>query len=183
MHRMEKVNLGLTGMAWNGGSWLWPNINGSRNNWFAPLSLDGWGKNNLRKEHKEEEEQVGAPTVSSAVIRGSNELEDFPCPWHVKMSQCHNVSHLFHVSINNKKLHLHFFEHFVSLCHIVSQYGTCHECHTCDICHTCHKYQNQVSLVIKCVIGGLLVTDFNQVWGWRREVGKKWFQGLRLTYL
>jgi hypothetical protein len=36
------------------------------------------------------------------------------------------------------------------------------------MCHTYHKYQCHVSLVNKCFIGDLLVTDFNKVWrgGW-----------------
>jgi hypothetical protein len=41
-------------------------------------------------------------------------------------------------------------------------------CQTCDTCHTYHKYQWYVSLVFKCVIVGLLITNFNQV---RREWG------------
>jgi hypothetical protein len=48
-------------------------------------------------------------------------------------------------------------------CHIVSQCDTCHECHICDMCHTCHNYHCHVSLVIQCVIGGLLGTEFNKV--------------------
>jgi hypothetical protein len=38
------------------------------------------------------------------------------------------------------------------------------------MCLTCYKYHCHVSLVIKCVIGGLLVTNLNKVW-W--GVGKK----------
>jgi hypothetical protein len=37
-------------------------------------------------------------------------------------------------------------------------------------CHTCHKYHLYVSLVIKCVIGGSLVTNFNQVQGGCQKV-------------
>jgi hypothetical protein len=47
--------------------------------------------------------------------------------------------------------------------------------------HTCHRYQCQVSLVIKCILGSLLGTDFNQVCG-GGEI-KKWFQGLRQLLL
>jgi hypothetical protein len=38
-------------------------------------------------------------------------------------------------------------------------------CVTCYGCHTCDKYHCRVSLVIKCVVGGLLVTDFNDIGG------------------
>jgi hypothetical protein len=57
-----------------------------------------------------------------------------------------------------------FLNFFVSSWHIVSQCDTVMDgCHHCDKCHTCHKYHCHVSLVIKCVVGGLLVTDFKQV--------------------
>jgi hypothetical protein len=47
----------------------------------------------------------------------------------------------------------------------VSQCNSSHVCHTCNLCHTCRKSHCHVSLDIKCVTGGLLVTDFNKVWG------------------
>jgi hypothetical protein len=50
--------------------------------------------------------------------------------------------------------------------HIVSHCDTCRGCHMCDTrlrCHTCHKRHFYVSLVIKCVIGSSLVTNFNKV--------------------
>jgi hypothetical protein len=40
-----------------------------------------------------------------------------------------------------------------------------HRCHFCETRHTCHKYQYHVTLVIKCVKEGVLVTDFNKVLG------------------
>jgi hypothetical protein len=96
-----------------------------------------------------------------------------------KVSKCHIVSHC--VTSIPQLAYLQFFLFFVNFlllwCHIVSQCDTCHECPICEMCHTCHKYHCHVSLVIHCVIGGLLGTDFNKVRaGW---VGKKWFQSLR----
>jgi hypothetical protein len=50
--------------------------------------------------------------------------------------------------------------HAVSHCVTVWQiYGF----HFCETRHTCHKYQYNVTLVIKCVKEGALVTDFNKV--------------------
>jgi hypothetical protein len=46
-----------------------------------------------------------------------------------------------------------------------SQCDTSHVCHTCDISHTCHKYCCHVPFDVKCVIGGLLITNFNKFWG------------------
>jgi hypothetical protein len=77
-----------------------------------------------------------------------------------EVSQCLCVSHIFHVPIG-------IFIFLSFLCHRVtlSQCDTLHGCHTCATCHTCHIYHCHVSLDIKSVIRGLLVSDFNEVEG------------------
>jgi hypothetical protein len=61
----------------------------------------------------------------------------------------------------------------------MSQRDTRHGCHICDMRHTCDKYHCHVSLVIQCVLRGLLGADFNKVRGGVGGVAKKWLQGLR----
>jgi hypothetical protein len=72
--------------------------------------------------------QVGAPTVSSAVIWGSNELEDCWCQRRVKVF----ISHLAYFEL------FFIFELFcVIVLHCVTvQCDTRHGCHTFDIWHT-----------------------------------------------
>jgi hypothetical protein len=54
----------------------------------------------------------------------------------------------------------------------VTVYDTCYGRNIFDMCHTSHNYHCLVSLlVIKCVIGTLLVIDFNLVWGrWEKKL-------------
>jgi hypothetical protein len=109
--------------------------------------------------------------VPLAVIIRSNEFEDFRCHKSVKVSDSVTLCNIY---IILQLAYLHFFCFFVNFlllwCHIVT---SCHECHNCDMCHTCLKYHCHVSLIIQCVIGGLLGTDFNKVWaGW--VCGREW---------
>jgi hypothetical protein len=80
--------------------------------------------------------------------------------------------------------YLYIFELYVSYCHIVSQCDTHHGCRTCDMSHFSQIALSLMSLVIKYVIRGLLVTDFNEVLvGEGKGGGKRWFQGLWQTTL
>jgi hypothetical protein len=54
--------------------------------------------------------------------------------------------------------------HGVTVSHSVTVWQI-HECYFFETRHTCHKYQYHVTLVIKCVKEGVLVTDFNKVLG------------------
>jgi hypothetical protein len=110
-------------------------------------------------------EKKGAPTVPSAVIRRSNEFEDFRCHEGVKVSQGVAVCHIYIIPQFAYLHFLHFVNFLLPECHIVSQCDTCHGCHICDMCHTSHKYYCHVSLVIQCVIRGLLGTDLKKVQG------------------
>jgi hypothetical protein len=52
--------------------------------------------------------------------------------------------------------------------HIGSQCDAYHVCHSCDthhMCHPCNRYHCHLSLFVKCVIEGLVVTNFNKVRG------------------
>jgi hypothetical protein len=104
--------------------------------------------------------------VPSAVIRGSNELDDLGVKEVSKFHILSNVSHLFYFLICRFLRFLHYI--FVKVSHCVTVWYI-HGCHFWDTCHTCQKYQDHVLLVIICVIGGVLVTNFNKVlkvwWG------------------
>jgi hypothetical protein len=85
----------------------------------------------------------------SAVIRGSNELEDFRCHRGVKVTD--SVT-----SIYFPYYHIFIFFLFILLLSVKHVMGV-----TLVTCHTCHEYHCHVSLVIKFVIESLLVTDFH----------------------
>jgi hypothetical protein len=102
----------------------------------------------------------------STVIRGSNELKNFGVTEESKcVAWCQNVSHLFHFPICQLFCIFRVFKTFcVTVSHCITVWNI-HGCHYCDTRHNCHKYQYHVTLVIKCVKGGVLVTDFNKVLG------------------
>jgi hypothetical protein len=107
---------------------------------------------------------------------------DSPMYWKTfsvdEVSQYHLVSHLFNLAIVIFLLFLSIFELLAAVVGIVSQYDICDGCHVCDTRPMCHKYTCFVSLVIKCVIGGLLETNFNKV----RRVGGLEVEGSKSAY-
>jgi hypothetical protein len=92
----------------------------------------------------------------------------------VKMCHIYFISQFAQFSIFSAFWHFSgFLKLFVSHCVTVSHCDTVwqiHGCHFCETCHTCHKYQYHVTLVIKCVKEGVLVTNFNKVLGVGRKV-------------
>jgi hypothetical protein len=82
-------------------------------------------------------------------------------------SQCHRSVTVCHICLIPQLSDLSFLWHYFTFCDKVSycfcHCDTCHVCHSWDICDTRPKYHYHVSLDIKCVIVGLLLTHFNKV--------------------
>ena len=119
--------------------------------------------------------QVGAPTVPSAVIWGSNELEAFMC--HIGVTVSHSVT-MCQIYFIPQLANFLFFNiswafWWYSVSHCVTVWHMSWVSHLWPSSHMSHMSQYHCcgSLVIKCGIGGLLVIDFKKVrggggWGW-----------------
>jgi hypothetical protein len=95
-------------------------------------------------------QQEGAPTCLRLSLKGPMNLKTFGV---TDMSNCQNVSRIFHLPIGLFCLFVLFdlfcviVSHCVTLCHVCHIHEChIHECHTCDISN---KYLCHVSFVIK----------------------------------